>query len=1005
MRFIFHFPGRLASPRALTSMMRSYTPKTISRGPVVAAPRPISYQHGGALRLPTSATSFRPLHSLPAATSLASTHALQPHLDALRPHQGFNGISAPSSHRGTTIRTFAAANSGAGGGKRITQKDYTEKAWEAIVAAPEIAREYSQQIVETEHLFKALMEQSNGLARRIITKAGLNPTRILEKTEEFVRKQPRVSGNYEQVLGRSLESLITEAEKTKKKWKDEFVSVEELVAAMARDDRFGKELFRAEGLTAEKLEETIMEIRGGKTVQDQDPEGKYEALTKYGRDLTQAARDGKLDPVIGRDDEVRRCIQILSRRTKNNPVLIGEPGVGKTAAAEGLAQRIVSGDVPASLQGRSLISLDIGSLIAGAKYRGEFEDRLKSVIKEVQDSQGQVILFIDEIHNIVGAGKGEGAMDAGNLLKPMLARGELRCIGATTLDEYRQYIEKDPALERRFQQVYLDQPSVMDTISILRGLRERYELHHGVKITDSALVEAAQLSDRYIADRFLPDKAIDLVDEAAAKLKMEITSKPSALDEVDRRVLQLEMEKLSLQKAAPTDRGAASRLGALDAELSALKEKQADLNTRWESERNDMTKVQRLREEIDRVNLEIQQAERDYDLNRAAELKYGTVLELQKGLKQAEDELEAAEFSGNRMLHLEVTEDDIASIVAKWTGIPVSKLMASDREKLLHLADELHKRVIGQNEAVDAVADAIQRSRAGLSDPNRPIASFMFLGPTGVGKTELAKALAEYMFNTDAALVRIDMSEYMEKHTVSRLVGAPPGYIGYEEGGQLTEAVRRRPYSVILFDECEKAHGDVFNILLQILDDGRVTDSQGRTVNFKNAVVIMTSNIGSAAILEAMETDPDTVKERVTSQVRTHFRPEFINRIDEFIVFQGLQKDQIKSIVKLQADRVQKRLSDKKMRMELTDDAVDHLAEKGYDPAFGARPVKRVVQQELETALAKGILRGDFVEGDTIVVEAPGGAEAHGLVLKRKSGDNGAEPAVEQFPNAAEITP
>lgn len=686
-------------------------------------------------------------------------------------------------------------------------------------------------------------------------------------------------------------------------------------------------------------------------------------------------------------------------------MLIGEPGVGKTAVAEGLAQRIVSGDVPASLQGRSLVSLDIGALIAGAKYRGEFEERLKAVIKEVQDSQGQVILFIDEIHNIVGAGKGEGAMDAGNLLKPMLARGELRCIGATTLDEYRQYIEKDPALERRFQQVYVDQPSVTDTISILRGLRERYELHHGVKITDSSLVEAAQLSDRYIADRFLPDKAIDLVDEAAAKLKMEITSKPSALDEVDRRVLQLEMERLSLQKAAPTDRGAAARLSSLEAELDGLKKHQMELNARWEEERDEMSKVQRLREEIDRVNLEIQQAERDYDLNRAAELKYGTILELQKQLEQAEKELEGAERSGSRMLHQEVTEDDIAFIVSKWTGIPVSKLMASDRDKLLHLADELHRRVIGQDEAVEAVADAIQRSRAGLSDPNRPIASFMFLGPTGVGKTELAKALAEYMFNTESSMVRLDMSEYMEKHTVSRLIGAPPGYVGYEEGGQLTEAVRRRPYSVILFDEVEKAHGDVFNVLLQILDDGRVTDSQGRTVNFKNCVIILTSNIGSASILEAMETDPSTVKERVTSQVRMHFRPEFINRIDEFIIFQGLKKEQIKSIVRLQADRVSKRLAERKMTLDLTDSAVDYLAERGYDPAFGARPVKRVVQQELETALAKGILRGDFGEEDTVVVEAPGGAKAVGLVVYAKGaeGENGA--VVKQEANPAEIAP
>ena len=902
-----------------------------------------------------------------------------------------NGMS-----RKSTWRTYAS-----GSGKRITQNDYTEKAWEAIVAAPEIARSNNQQIVETEHLFKALLEQPNGLARRILSKAGLNPTRVLDKTEAFVKKQPKVSGNYEQVLGRSLETLITDAERLKKKWNDQYVSVEELVMAMAEDARFGADLFKEEGLTASKLEEVIMEIRGGRNVQDQDPEGKYEALTKYGRDLTQAARDGKLDPVIGRDDEVRRCIQILSRRTKNNPVLIGEPGVGKTAVAEGLAQRIVQGDVPASLQGRSLVSLDIGSLIAGAKYRGEFEERLKSVIKEVQDSQGQVVLFIDEIHTIVGAGKGEGAMDAGNLLKPMLARGELRCIGATTLDEFRENIEKDPALERRFQQVFVDQPSVPDTISILRGLRERYELHHGVKITDSALVEAATLSDRYIADRFLPDKAIDLVDEAAAKLKMEMTSKPSALDEVDRRVVQLEMEKLSLQKAAPTDRGAASRLDSINSQINTLKAKQAELSERWEAEREEMAKVQRLRGEIDRVNIEIQQAERDYDLNKAAELKYGTVLELQKELQKAEQELNSADHGEKRMLHPEVTEADIGEIVSKWTGIPVSKLMASDREKLLHLADELHKRVVGQEEAVDAVADAIQRSRAGLSDPNRPIASFMFLGPTGVGKTELAKALAEYMFNTESAMIRIDMSEYMEKHTVSRLVGAPPGYVGYEEGGQLTEAVRRRPYAVILFDEIEKAHGDVFNILLQILDDGRVTDSQGRVVNFKNAVIILTSNIGSASILEAMESDPDTVKERVTDQVRVHFRPEFINRIDEFIIFQGLKKNQIKNIVKLQAQRVQKRLDDKKMKMVIEDSAMDYLAERGYDPAFGARPVKRVVQQELETALAKGILRGDFSDGDSVTVSAPGGAQASNLVITR---DGDASHSVVQGENPAELS-
>ncbi len=934
------------------------------------------------------------------ATSARAMMAMPTHCPVLDAKKSFLGTCyhtmdqrMPQTIGRTQWRTYASA----GSGKRITQNDYTEKAWEAIVAAPEIARSNSQQIVETEHLFKALLEQPNGLARRILSKAGLNPTRILDKTDAFVKKQPRVSGNYEQVLGRSLESLITEAERLKQKWGDQYVSVEELVMAMIEDERFGAQLFREEGMTSSKMEEVIMEIRGGRNVQDQDPEGKYEALSKYGRDLTQAARDGKLDPVIGRDDEVRRCIQILSRRTKNNPVLIGEPGVGKTAVAEGLAQRIVQGDVPASLQGRSLVSLDIGALIAGAKYRGEFEERLKSVIKEVQDSQGQVVLFIDEIHTIVGAGKGEGAMDAGNLLKPMLARGELRCIGATTLDEFRENIEKDPALERRFQQVFVDQPSVPDTVSILRGLRERYELHHGVKITDSALVEAASLSDRYIADRFLPDKAIDLVDEAAAKLKMEMTSKPSALDEVDRRVVQLEMERLSLQKAAPTDRGAASRLTSINSEIESLKAKQSELSARWEAEREDMDKVQRLRGEIDRVNIEIQQAERDYDLNKAAELKYGTVLDLQKQLQEAEQELNNAGRSEKRMLHPEVTEADIGEIVSKWTGIPVSKLMASDREKLLHLADELHKRVVGQEEAVDAVADAIQRSRAGLSDPNRPIASFMFLGPTGVGKTELAKTLAEYMFNTESAMIRIDMSEYMEKHTVSRLVGAPPGYVGYEEGGQLTEAVRRRPYAVILFDEIEKAHGDVFNILLQILDDGRVTDSQGRVVNFKNAVIILTSNIGSASILEAMETDPDTVKERVTDQVRVHFRPEFINRIDEFIIFQGLKKDQIKSIVELQAKRVQERLDEKKMKMVIEDSAMNHLADRGYDPAFGARPVKRVVQQELETALAKGILRGDFGDGDTVIVSA---SDNH-LIISR---DGDPSHSVVQEDNPAELS-
>ncbi|EFJ52466.1 hypothetical protein VOLCADRAFT_79064 [Volvox carteri f. nagariensis] len=840
---------------------------------------------------------------------------------------------------------------------------------------------------------KAMLEQPNGLARRILAKAGSEPTRLLERTDEFIRRQPRVSGGSAQVLGRNLEGLVNRAMELQKKWGDQFVSIEHMVMAMADDGRFGEGMFKAEGLSKDKIEQAVKDIRGSSKVVDQDPEGKYEALSKYARDLTAAARDGKLDPVIGRDDEIRRTIQILSRRTKNNPVLIGEPGVGKTAVVEGLAQRIVAGDVPDALQGRSLMALDMGALIAGAKYRGEFEDRLKAVINEVTESAGRIILFIDEIHTIVGAGATEGSMDASNLLKPMLARGELRCIGATTLDEYRKYIEKDAALERRFQQVYVDQPTVAETVSILRGLRERYEVHHGVRISDSALVEAAVLSDRYIADRFLPDKAIDLVDEAAAKLKMEITSKPMALDEIDRKVLQLEMERLSLEKVS--DRGAAARLATLDAELSRLKSEQQVITAQWQREKADMSRVQDLKEEIERVNIEIAQAERDYDLNRAAELKYGTLLNLQNQLKAAEEALaRKVKESGNgaasgvsKLLKEEVTEQDIAEIISKWTGIPVSKLVESEREKLLHLAEELHKRVIGQDGAVEAVADAIQRSRAGLSDPNRPIASFMFLGPTGVGKTELAKALAQFLFNTEDAMVRIDMSEYMEKHSVSRLIGAPPGYVGYDEGGQLTEAVRRRPYAVILFDEVEKAHADVFNVLLQILDDGRVTDSQGRVVSFKNAIIILTSNLGSANILEmasALEGDDlaakSAIKNLVMAQVRSHFRPEFVNRIDEFIIFDPLSQEQIASIVRLQARRVAERLAEKKIGLQLTESAVRHLAAVGYDPVYGARPVKRAVQRELETNIAKALLRGEFVEDDTIVVEAD---ELHGgLLLK-----------------------
>ncbi|TYI30874.1 hypothetical protein ES332_A05G417000v1 [Gossypium tomentosum] len=918
---------------------------------------------------PNSLKSFKPLH--------------------LRKNGVLDKFSRTSS-RPFVVRCEASAG-------RITQQEFTEMAWQAIVSSPDVARENKHQIVETEHLMKALLEQKNGLARRIFAKVGVDNTRLLEATDKFIQRQPKVLGESAgSMLGRDLEALIQRARQYKKDYWDSFVSAEHLVLGFTQDQRFGKQLFTDFQISDQSLKSAVESIRGRQSVIDQDPEGKYEALEKYGKDLTAMAREGKLDPVIGRDDEIRRCIQILSRRTKNNPVLIGEPGVGKTAISEGLAQRIVAGDVPQALTDRKLISLDMGALIAGAKYRGEFEDRLKAVLKEVTESDGQIILFIDEIHTVVGAGATNGAMDAGNLLKPMLGRGELRCIGATTLDEYRKYIEKDPALERRFQQVYVGQPSVEDTVSILRGLRERYELHHGVRVSDSALVEAAILSDRYISGRFLPDKAIDLVDEAAAKLKMEITSKPTALDEINRSVLKLEMERLSLTN--DTDKASRDRLSRLESELSLLKKRQAELTEQWEHEKTVMTRIQSIKEEIDRVNVEIQQAEREYDLNRAAELKYGSLNSLQRQLADAENELDEYMKSGKSMLREEVTGNDIAEVVSKWTGIPVSKLQQSEKEKLLHLEEVLHKRVVGQDPAVRSVAEAIQRSRAGLSDPRRPIASFMFMGPTGVGKTELAKALASYLFNTEEALVRIDMSEYMEKHAVSRLIGAPPGYVGYEEGGQLTEIVRRRPYAVILFDEIEKAHGDVFNVFLQILDDGRVTDSQGRTVSFTNTVIIMTSNVGSQYILNSDEDTPKniaygTIKQRVMEAARAVFRPEFMNRVDEYIVFQPLDREEISSIVRLQLERVQKRLSDKKIKLQITDAAVQLLGNLGYDPNYGARPVKRVIQQNVENELAKGILRGEFKDEDTILVDTEQTAVPNGpipqqkLVFKRLNGD------------------
>ncbi|KAL3497298.1 hypothetical protein ACH5RR_040030 [Cinchona calisaya] len=880
---------------------------------------------------------------------------------------------------------FASSYTTAATSGQINNSEFTEMAWEGLTGAVEAARATKQQVVETEHLMKALLEQKDGLARRIFTKAGLDNTSVLQATEEFISQQPKVTGDTSgPILSSNLSSLLDAARKHKREMGDSFVSVEHLLLAFTSDKRFGQMIFRNLQLSEKSLTDAVNAVRGSQRVTDQNPEGKYEALEKYGNDLTELARRGKLDPVIGRDDEIRRCIQILCRRTKNNPVIIGEPGVGKTAIAEGLAQRIVRGDVPEPLLNRKLISLDMGSLLAGAKFRGDFEERLKAVLKEVTASNGQIILFIDEIHTVVGAGAAGGALDAGNLLKPMLGRGELRCIGATTLNEYRKYIEKDPALERRFQQVYCGEPSVEDTISILRGLRERYELHHGVKISDSALVSAAVLSHRYITERFLPDKAIDLVDEAAAKLKMEITSKPTELDEIDRAVIKLEMEKLSLKN--DTDKASKERLSKLENDLASLKQKQKELNEQWEREKVLMNRIRSIKEEIDRVNLEMEAAERDYDLNRAAELKYGTLISLQRQLEEAEKNLAEYRKSEKSLLREEVTDLDIAEIVSKWTGIPLSNLQQSERDKLVSLEQELHRRVVGQDMAVKSVADAIRRSRAGLSDPNRPIASFMFMGPTGIGKTELAKALAGYLFNTENALVRIDMSEYMEKHAVSRLVGAPPGYVGFEEGGQLTEVVRRRPYSVVLFDEIEKAHHDVFNILLQLLDDGRITDSQGRTVSFRNTVVIMTSNIGSHYILETLRNTEDSkeaiyelMKKQVIELARQTFRPEFMNRVDEYIVFQPLDSKQICKIVELQMSRVKDRLKQKKIDLHYTREAVNLLATLGFDPNFGARPVKRVIQQLVENEIAVEILRGDLEEEDRVIVDADESQRARDL--------------------------
>ncbi len=849
---------------------------------------------------------------------------------------------------------------------------FTNKGREAIAAAQSAAARFHHQQIDCEHLLLAILEQEEGLGPRLLQRAGLNAEKIQNDLQAYLARLPKVyagEGTSEQIyLSPRLARVLEQAQKEAAAFKDEYIGVEHLLLSLlAGEQGESKRLLQSNGLSKEDLLQALQSIRGHQRVTGPDPEGTYEALAKYGRDLTEMASMGKLDPVIGRDEEIRRIVQVLSRRTKNNPVLIGEPGVGKTAVAEGLAQRIIKNDVPEGLKNKKVFALDMGSLVAGAKYRGEFEERLKAVLKEIQDSDGQIILFIDELHTVVGAGAAEGAMDASNLLKPMLARGELNCIGATTLAEYRKHIEKDAALERRFQPVVIKEPGIPESISILRGLKERYEIHHGVRIKDSALVAAVTLSQRYITDRFLPDKAIDLVDEAGALIRAEIDSMPSELDEATRRILQLEIEREALKKE--TDEASKRRLARVEEEIADQKESAAVLNARWEEEKKSISELRALREELEQTKLEMEKAEQAYDLNKLAELKYGRLSRLEQQLREKEEKMH--EEKNNWLLKEEVDEEDIALIVSRWTGIPISKLMEGERQKILQLDERLHERVVGQDEAVTAVSEAVLRARSGIKDPGRPIGSFIFLGPTGVGKTELAKSLAFILFDDENAYVRLDMSEYMEKHSVSRMIGAPPGYVGFEEGGQLTNAVRRRPFSVILFDEIEKAHPDVFNTLLQLLDDGRLTDSQGRTVDFRHTVIIMTSNLGSDLLMEnSIEREEIFLraKERILENLKLSFKPEFLNRVDEIVVFHPLTRENLRQIVKIQSARLVRRLSEQHLELVVTPGAEEFLADKGYDPAYGARPLKRAILKELETPLARQLLEGVFKPGDTITV-------------------------------------